>query len=69
VALTIGQFVYSLVTSQLTVSAVLNPIVAIGISISFVYMRRDIARLIAKSDLNLDPGSNPGDDEPPRTLP
>jgi hypothetical protein len=51
--LTIGQFVYCLVTSQLTVSAVINPIVAIGPNINHVYMSRDITRLIEKSDSTL----------------
>ena len=52
----IGLFVYCLVTSQLTVSIVLNAIVAIGLTIQFVYISRDIARLIEKSDSTHDSG-------------
>jgi len=48
--LAIGLFVYCLVTSQLTVSVVLNAIVAIGVSMNFAYASRNIARFIEKSD-------------------
>ena len=48
--LAVGLFVYCLVTSQLTVSFVLNAIVAIGLTMNFVYISRNIARLIEKSD-------------------
>ena len=67
--LAIGLFVYCLVTSQLTVSAVLNAIVAIGLTINFVYISRNIARLIEKSDSTHDPAPNSGDHAPPRALP
>jgi len=62
----IGLFVYCLVTSQLTVSVVLNAIVAIGLSINFVYMSRNIARFIEKSDSIHGPVPNSGDHAPPR---
>lgn len=67
--LAIGQFVYCLVTSQLTVSTVLNAIVALWLTINFVYMSRNIARFIEKSDGTLDQPPNLGDHAPPRTLP
>jgi positive regulator of sigma E activity len=67
--LAIGMFVYCLVTSQLTVSVVLNAIVAIALSINFVYISRSIARFIEKTDRNLDAAPKSGDNEPPRTLP
>jgi hypothetical protein len=66
--LTIGLFVYCLVTSQLTVSAVLNPIVAIGLSLNFVYISRNTARLIDKSDSTHDPVPNSGNHAPPRAF-
>lgn len=64
--LAIGLFVYCLVTSQLTVSAVLNAIVAIGLTINLVYISRNIARLIEKSDSSHDPVPNSGNHAPPR---
>jgi hypothetical protein len=64
--LAIGLFVYCLVTSQLTVSVVLNAIVAIGVSINFVYISRNIARFIEKSDSTHDPVPNSGNHAPPR---
>ena len=67
--LAIGEFVYCLVTSGLTVAIVLNPIVAIGLSINFVYISRNIARLIEKSDSTHDPVPNSGDHAPPCALP
>jgi hypothetical protein len=67
--LTIGDFVYCLMTSGLTVAVVLMPIVAIGLSINFVYISRDSARLIEKSDSTHDPTPNSGDHAPPRALP
>ena len=63
--LAIGLFVDCLVTSQLTVSAVLNAIVAIGLTINFVYISRKIARLIEKSDSTHDPVPNSGNHAPP----
>jgi hypothetical protein len=65
---TIGLFVYCLVTSQLTVSVVLNPIVAIGLSISQVYISRNTARFIEKSDSTDDPVPNSGNHAPPRAV-
>jgi hypothetical protein len=64
--LAIGLFVYCLVTSQLTVSAVLNAIVAIGLTINFVYISRNIARFIEKSDSTHGPVPNSGSHAPPR---
>jgi hypothetical protein len=64
--LAIGLFVYCLVTSQLTVSAVLNAIVAIGLTINFVYISRNISRLIEKSDSTHGPVPNPVNHAPPR---
>jgi hypothetical protein len=66
VVLAIGQFAYGLVTSQLTVSAVLNAIVAILLIINFVYISRNIARLIEKSDSTHDPVPDSGNHTPPR---
>jgi hypothetical protein len=65
----IGEFVYCLVTSGLTVAIVLNTIVAIGLNINFVFISRSIARLIEKSDSTHDPTPNSGDHAPPRALP
>lgn len=64
--LAIGQFVYGLVTSQLTVSAVLNAIVAIALIINFVYISRNIARHIERSDSTNDPVPDSGNHAPPR---
>ena len=64
--LTIGLFVYSVVTSQLVLSAALNAILAIGLTINFVYMSRNIARLIEKSDSTHDPVPDLGNHAPPR---
>jgi positive regulator of sigma E activity len=63
---TIGMFVYCLVTSQLTVSVVLNAIVAIGLSINQVYISRNTARFIEKSDSTENPVPNSGNHAPPR---
>jgi positive regulator of sigma E activity len=63
---TIGLFVYCLVTSQLTVSVVLNAIVAIGVSINLVYILRNTARFIEKSDSTDDSVPNSGNHVPPR---
>jgi len=64
--LAIGMFVYCLLTSQLTVSAVLNAIVAIGLTINYVYISREIASLIEKSDSTHDPVPNSGNHAPSR---
>ena len=64
-ALAIGMFVYCLVTSQLTVSVVLNAIVAIGLSINQFYISRDTARFIEKSDSTDNPVSNSDNHAPP----
>jgi hypothetical protein len=63
--LAIGLFEYCLVTSQLTVSAVLNALVAIGLTINFVYISRNIVRLIEKSASTHDPVPNSGNQAPP----
>jgi positive regulator of sigma E activity len=64
--LAVGLFVYSLVTSQLTVATVLNAIVAIGLTINFVYISRNVARLIEKSDSTHGPVPKSGNHAPPR---
>ena len=64
-ALAIGMFVYCLVTSQLTVSVVLNAIVAIGLSINQFYISRDTARFIEKSDSTENPVPNSDNHAPP----
>jgi hypothetical protein len=62
---TIGLFVYCLVTSQLIVSVVLNAIVAIVLGINQVYISRNTARFIEKSDSTDNPVPNSGSHAPP----
>lgn len=63
--LAIGSFVYCVVTSQLILSAALNAIVAIGLTINFVYQSRNGVRLIEKSDSTHDPVPDSGNHAPP----